>query len=85
MSTVMDKVVVTRAMVGVCHMQVCAANDATDSEILAVCNRENPAGTSFGWTTVIRSADPEDTEFWGDTSPVACESDITRTHFLVSC
>ena len=30
----MDKVVVTRGIVGLCHMQVCAHKDATDEEIL---------------------------------------------------
>lgn len=42
----MNKVVVTRPFMGICGMQVCAHKDATDEEILAVCNGENPSGTS---------------------------------------
>lgn len=38
----MDRVLVIRTFVGICHMQVCAVNDATDEEILAVCNHANP-------------------------------------------
>ena len=75
------RVFVTRPMYGVCHMQVCAANDATDDEILAVCNQENPSGTEHGWSTVCRS----DSEAWGKTAPVTCKSDPARTHFLVAC
>jgi hypothetical protein len=77
----MNRVVVTQAIVGVCHMQVCAVNDATDEEILAVCNRENVAGTTNGWSTVCR----HDSEFWGKVAPVACAQDPSRTHFMVAC
>jgi hypothetical protein len=77
------RVVVTRGMVGVCHMQVCAVADATDEEILAICNRENPAGTSGGWSTVHRSSRPG--SVFGNEGPVACADDSARTHFLVSC
>lgn len=77
----MERVVLTRAMVGFAHMQVCAASDATDEEILAVCNARNQSGTDRGWTTVCRGDD----EFWGPTRPVQCSDDPARTHFLVSC
>ena len=78
-----ERVIVTRPMVGICHMQVCTMHDATDEEILAVCNRENPSGTSNGWSTVIRATAVDET--WGDTRPVACGSEKDRRHFLVSC
>lgn len=77
----MARVVVTQAFCGICHMQVCAVADATDEEILAVCNRENPAGTSNGWGSVCRSND----ELWGTVGPVACGDDPTRLHLLVAC
>lgn len=75
------RVVVTRAICGIAHMQVCAAADATDAEILAICNVENPAGTSNGWGIVHRGND----DFWGKLAPVECASDATRMHFMVGC
>ena len=50
----MNRVVITRKMVGICHMQVCVEKDCSDEEILEVCNSENPAGTSAGWCEVIQ-------------------------------
>ena len=74
----MDKrVIVTRPVIGFAHMQVCAVADATDEEILSVCNSENPSGTSHGWTGVIREE--------GVQGPIQCATDPKRTHFLVSC
>ncbi len=81
------RVVVTRGMVTICHMQVCAVADATDEEILTVCNRENPSGTTSGWSQVIRTA-PEDSELWGPgeaLAPKPCADDPTRLHILVVC
>jgi hypothetical protein len=77
------RVMVTRPMVGLVHMQVCACKDATNEEILEVCNRDNPAGTSGGWATVCRNTGPE--EFWGQTMPTQCADDPGRMHFLVGC
>ena len=77
----MNKVEVTRTMVGLCHMQVCTVADATDEEILEVCNRENPAGTSNGWSTVCH----EDGDFFGKTAPGPCEDYPDRVHYLVAC
>lgn len=80
----MNKVEITRPMVGICHMQVCAENDANDEEILTVCNRENPAGTSNGWSRVIR--EPAGTDWEPDTyAPEKCEDHEGRKHFLVVC
>ena len=73
----MERVVITRAFIGLIHMQVCAEPDATDQEILGVCNRDNPSGTSLGWTRVIRH---------GEGVPVPCaDNPVGRTHFAVSC
>lgn len=72
----MKKVLVTRPMVGICHMQVCAEKNVTDDEILQACNKENASGTTNGWAEVIRD---------GDDSPVECADDANRLHILVSC
>jgi hypothetical protein len=77
----MNKVIVTRPMVGICHMQVCAHKDATDEEILEVCNRENPAGTTNGWASIVR----EESETWGDLRPVQCVDEPDRLHYIVAC
>lgn len=76
----MDRVVITRPILGICHMAVCAAKDATDEEILDVCNRENPSGTSAGWASVVRD-DPE----YPQANPVQCADDSERLHIMVSC
>ena len=76
-----QRVVVTRNVMGICHMGVCAHKDATDEEILAVCNAQNPAGTSNGWGTVCHSDD----EFWGKVGPVQCADDPERIHYVVGC
>jgi hypothetical protein len=57
-------------------MQVCCEKDATDEEILSVCNRENPSGTHNGWSSVIRT---------GDGMLVVCSEDTGRLHILVEC
>lgn len=85
----MNKVVVARQMVGIFGMQVCAGADATDEEILQVCNRENPAGTANGWSTVVRkisdvtSLCPDDKRV--EQLPITCEDDKCRKHFLIYC
>jgi len=79
-----SRVLVTRIMVGICHMQVCAVEDATDEEILATCNAENPSGTSNGWCNVVRKDSDEDDVF-REQGPVPCEEMPGRKHFLVSC
>lgn len=73
-----DRVLISRAVVGITSMQVCCVNDVTDEEILEVCNRENASGTSKGWTTVIRKEGQQN-------SPITCESYRNRTHFIVQC
>lgn len=78
----MDRVVVTRSMVGLFGMQVCAISDATDEEILKVCNEQNKSGTSNGWCRVIREWRDE----WDENMlPVKCADYPDRTHFIVTC
>ena len=81
----MNRIETTRPIVGICYMQVCAESDATDEEILAHCNRDNPSGTSNGWGHVIRE---QPVGFWGEganLAPTPCADDPKRTHFLVAC
>ena len=75
---VLERVVATRAFVGICHMQVCAVKDATDEEILEVCNRENRSGTTNGWVNVKRTAE-------GEAKPGPCDDNPERLHILVAC
>jgi hypothetical protein len=82
---VLDRVVITKAMVGICFMQVCALAEATDEEILALCNRENPAGTTNGWASVVRALEEEPTLITDAHLPVVCGEYPERRHFLVAC
>lgn len=77
----MEKIVVTRPILGLAHMQVCALATATDEEILAVCNRDNPSGTSLGWSRVYRNKTGKDKEW----APVQCLNEDERLHFIVGC
>lgn len=72
----LPKVIVTKRMVGLCYMQVCAHKKATTKQILDVCNRENASGTRGGWSEVIRK---------GDGKPVQCEDHADRKHYLIAC
>ena len=72
----MDRVVITNPAIGIYYMQVCVVADASDEEILEVCNRENPSGTTNGWTSIIRK---------GKGSPVKCADDPRRLHVLAVC
>jgi len=81
----MDRVIVTNPFCGFAHMSVCAANDASDAEILAVCNAKNPAGTLNGWCDVVRFAD-ENGFTTPNMLPVACaDHPNERTHYMVAC
>jgi hypothetical protein len=71
-----ERVTISRMMVGICHMQVCCVKDATDAEILHVCNSQNPSGTRGGWSEVIRE---------GIGAPVPCMDDSTRIHVMIAC
>ena len=77
--TELEQVLITHPFVGICHMQVCAVSDATDEEILEVCNRSNPSGTTGGWSTVVHDgAEPH-------MNPCKCGDYPERVHFLVGC
>lgn len=84
-----ERVTVSRCFFNIFTMQVCAVNDATDAEILEVCNRENRAGTTNGWATVLRAEQIDQSgESLGrepNKAPIACADDPSRTHFLVLC
>lgn len=78
----MKKVEISRSMIGILYMQVCAERGATDEEILTMCNIQNPSGTSLGWVKVIREAD----EHYPDAHlPVVCDDYQNRIHYLVTC
>lgn len=81
----MERVIITKSFMGIAHMQVCAANDASDEEILWACNHRNPSGTSNGWCEVIREDYASD--FWPAEKmrPVVCADDPQRLHFMVGC
>ncbi len=63
-----------------CRMAVCAEVDATDEEILDLCNRQNPIRTPGGWFEVARTE-----RAWVDRRflPVPCCKHPGRVHFLV--
>lgn len=82
----MEKVEVSRIWTGLTSMQVCAEDDATDKEILKVCNRDNPSGTSGGWSIVVRSkTDCSKNKIDSTAAPGKCEDYEGRTHFIVMC
>jgi len=81
----LDRVVVSRAIVGICGMQVCAVEDATDEEILAHCNSHNIAGTEHGWTTVVRKIEKDSMFMIPINLPVNCAKYRRRLHFFVLC
>jgi hypothetical protein len=72
----LDRVSITCPVIGLCFMQACAVADATDEEILEVCNRENPSGTTGGWSCIIKR---------GKGKPVKCADYPDRMHYLIEC
>jgi hypothetical protein len=69
---------------GLTCMQVCVVHDASDKEILGVCNRENPSGTSAGWNKVVRKL--EDVSWAVEGSLLGhCKDFPERIHFLIFC
>lgn len=76
----MDRIEIINPFLGICHMQVCAEQDATNEEILQVTNRENPSGTSNGWVEVARE-DYKDENL----RPVMCGDYENRKHFILIC
>jgi hypothetical protein len=81
-----ERVMISRPVVGLLAMQVCAVEDATDEEILEVANRDNPSGTRNGWMKVIRKEGDVTPDAAGNKGlPVDCEEVPGRKHFLVVC
>ncbi len=82
----MNRVLITKPINQLCGMNVCAVDDATDEEILAICNTENRSGTDNGWIEVVRD-DSRDTHCREGESlaPVACASFPGRTHYTILC
>ena len=76
----MNRIEITKPMIGICYMQVCAIHDVTDEEILEYANEHNPAGTENGWVEVARE-DHKDS----NRHPVVCEDNIDRRHFILIC
>jgi len=76
----MKRVIITKSMIGLLYMQVCAKADATDKEILEVANRENPSGTTNGWGIVARDDHEQE-----NLRPVVCGDYSDRKHFILIC
>jgi hypothetical protein len=70
------RVVISSLFINIYTMQVCCVEDATDEEILACCNTDNPSGTTCGWARVVRD---------GEGKPGPCEKYPGRLHILVTC
>jgi hypothetical protein len=72
----MERMIVTNPMIGIVRMQACVEKECTNEEILAFCNRENPAGTRLGWCEISND------EPW---DPVDCADDSNRKHVIAIC
>lgn len=70
----MERVEVTQAMIGICHMQVCAVKDADTEEVERGANAQNPSGVG----ACILSQDE-------DKAPVVCGDDPNRIHYILNC
>ncbi len=81
-----QRVLVTLPWAGLRAMQVCVMKNATDEEILEVCNRENPQRTTGGWHTVVRSAEHARELHLDETSaPGQCHDCPDRMHKIAVC
>jgi len=76
----MKRVIVTKPIIGLCYMQVCAVTDATDEEILDVANAENPSGTKNGWVEIAHENHPNT-----NAHPITCADDPERVHYILIC
>lgn len=79
-----QRVCVTLPFAGLRAMQVCVVKDATDEEILRVCNAENPQLVTRGWHTVVRKAEDLD-GVNGTALPGQCAECPDRQHMIVLC
>lgn len=81
-----QRVLVTMPYAGLRAMQVCVVEDATDEEILAVCNSENPQIVLGGWHTVVRSIEHAKRCGVDEVSaPGKCAECSGRLHKIVLC
>jgi hypothetical protein len=83
-----QRVCVTMPWAGFRAMQVCVVEDATDEEILEVCNKENPQLVTGGWHTVVRTKNQASgLTSSGDESPLPgkCKDCPGRLHMIVLC
>ena len=67
-----------------CYMQVCAHGEVPPERIEEVANLENPPGSSAPWS-IINEFDPGDDLEPIDLSPVPCEENPVRLHYMLSC
>lgn len=84
----MERVEITQPFVSLIMMQVCAVEDASDEEILAVANKENPCGTTLGWCEVVRTMQDAPAlidEIKKMQLPAPCDTHTGRIHYLVTC
>lgn len=79
----MDDVIVTKHMLGLCFMQACVKKGTPDDVVLRECNIKNPAGTTNGWMSIIKTL--EEGGKWGDLTPVECEDYPDRQHLIIAC
>ena len=81
-----QRVLVTMPYAGFRAMQLCAVADATDEELLAECNKDNPQLVTGGWHHIIRSL--EDCKKHGineNAVPGDCVECKGRKHFIAVC
>jgi hypothetical protein len=77
----MDKVIITRPIIGICWMQACVEDGVSDEEILSECNRLNPAGTQLGWSRIYQDDEEQEKTF----RPVRCNDHSNRRHVILVC
>jgi hypothetical protein len=61
------------------YMQVCAHGEVPPERIEEVANAENPSGVTTSWSLTDKGPDGE------DLSPVQCNDDPVRLHYMLSC
>jgi len=72
----MDDVVVTKPMIGICHMQACVKKGLGEDKILEEANKLNLCGTTQGWCRIERE---------GNMAPVQCVDHPDREHVIIVC
>lgn len=69
---------------GVIDMQVCVPKDWSDDRVVDFANRENPAGTDYGWY-ITRAGDRA---LNGDPERTTCQADDRSSayvHIMLHC